>query len=130
MSDNENNVNEMTSVEVFDDSNISNFEAHSTPSVSQNEAEISITDQSKVNEDSGIQVTPKLDRESRIDSKEVGFTDGNIAAQSTLSTTRTKVLSMDDLFNLIKTMSENINSNYKEQQIDSNVKFLSLIHIY
>ena len=30
---------------------------------------------------------------------------------------------MDDLFNLMKTMSENINSNYKEQQIDSNIKY-------
>ena len=54
---------------------------------------------------------------------EISFTDGHIAAQSTPSTTQTKGLSMDDLFNLMKTMSENINSNHKEQQIDSNIKY-------
>ena len=51
----------------------------------------------------------------------------NVSAQSTPSTTRARELSMDDMFNLIKTMSENINSNlnakFEEQQIDSNVKY-------
>ena len=51
----------------------------------------------------------------------------NVSAQSTPSTTRVRELSMDDMFNLIKTMSENINSNlnvkFEEQQIDSNVKY-------
>ena len=53
MSDNENKVNE-TSVEVFDESNMSNFETHSTPSASQNKTEINVTDQSNVTEDSGF----------------------------------------------------------------------------
>ena len=54
----------------------------------------------------------------------------NISAQSTPSTTRVRELSMDDMFNLIKTMYENISSDLnelkkqnKEQQIDSNVKY-------
>ena len=54
----------------------------------------------------------------------------NVSAQSTPSTTRVRELSMDDMFNLIKTMSENISSDLnelkkqnKEQQIDSNVKY-------
>ena len=58
MADNENNINETTSVEIFDESNMSNFEVHSTPSASQNKMEINVTDQSNVTEDSGIQVTP------------------------------------------------------------------------
>ena len=39
----------------------------------------------------------------------------NVAAQSTPATTRVKELSMEDMFNLMKTMSENLS--------------LSLIHI-
>ena len=51
----------------------------------------------------------------------------NVAAQSTPMTTRVKELSMDDMFNLIRTMSENINRNLnaksEEQKSDSNVKY-------
>ena len=36
----------------------------------------------------------------------------NVEAQSTPTTTRVKELSMDDMFNLIRTMFENINSNF------------------
>ena len=52
MSDNENKINE-NSVENFDDSNTSNFEIHSTPRASQEKAEINVSDQSNVTEDSG-----------------------------------------------------------------------------
>ena len=55
MSDNENKVNE-NSVENFDDSNMSNFETHSTPSASQNETEISETESRIMDE--GIHSTP------------------------------------------------------------------------
>ena len=54
----------------------------------------------------------------------------NVEAQSTPMTARVKELSMDDMFNLIRTMSENINSNLnelkeqnKEQKSDSDVKY-------
>ena len=40
MADNENNINETTSVENFDESNMSNFEIHSTPSASQEKTEL------------------------------------------------------------------------------------------
>ena len=39
------------------------------------------------------------------------LTESMIEAQSTPMTTRVKELSMDDMFNLIRTMSENISSN-------------------
>ena len=87
--------------------------------------EVSLSDsqtESQINIDSGIQTESMLTSSNN----EVSFVDRNVAAQST-PTTRIKELSMDDLFNLIKTMSENINSNvnakYKEQQIDSNIKY-------
>ena len=38
----------------------------------------------------------------------------NVEAESTPITTRVREWSMDDMFNLIKTMSENINSNLNE----------------
>ena len=56
----ESNMNEMTSVDNCDESNImSNFEIHSTPSASQDKiVELDVTDQSNVTEDSGVQLTP------------------------------------------------------------------------
>ena len=45
MADNEININEMTSVEIVDESNMSDFEVHSTQSASQNKIEINVTDQ-------------------------------------------------------------------------------------
>ena len=53
-------INEMTSVDNFDESNImSNFEVNSAPSVSQDKiVELNITDQSNVTGDSGVQLTP------------------------------------------------------------------------
>ena len=47
MSDNENKINE-NSVENFDESNISNFEIHSTPSASQEKVVTNLSDQSNV----------------------------------------------------------------------------------
>ena len=76
MADNENNINK-TSIENFDDLSMSNFEIHSTPSVSQNKTELSITDQSNVTVDSGIQITPNLSRDCTTNNEEVSFTDSN-----------------------------------------------------
>ena len=56
MSDKENKINE-NSVENFDESNISNFEIHSTPSASQEKVETNLSDQSNVTEDSGVQLS-------------------------------------------------------------------------
>ena len=49
MAGNESDINEMTSVDNCDDSNImSNFEIHSTPSASQDKIELNLTDPSNV----------------------------------------------------------------------------------
>ena len=53
MSDNESKANEN-----FDDSSMSSFEIHSTPSVSKDKTELNTSDQSNVTEDSGVQLTP------------------------------------------------------------------------
>ena len=111
-----------------------NIEVHSTPNGSQdNKIKPDITNEINSTDDSGIQITPKLNRESKINNEEVSFTDKNVAAQSTPTTTRAKELSMDDIFNLMKAMSENISSNLnelkeqnKEQKSDSDVKFHEL----
>ena len=39
----------------------------------------------------------------------------NVEIQSTPTTTRIKELSVDDVFNLIKTMSESINNNFDKK---------------
>ena len=66
MSDNENKINE-NSVENFDDSNMSNFEIHSTPSASKDKTELNMSDQSNVTEDSGVQITPTSTKCNRSD---------------------------------------------------------------
>ena len=43
----------------------------------------------------------------------------NVEAESTPTTTRVRELSMDDIFNLMKTMSDNMNSNFNE--VNSNI---------
>ena len=48
MADNESNKNEMTNVKIFDESNMSNFEIHSTPSASKDKTELNMSDQSNV----------------------------------------------------------------------------------
>ena len=55
------------------------------------------------------------------ESNEVSFTDNNVAAQST-PTTRVKELSMDDIFTLMKTMSENLSSDINKMNSSINVK--------
>ena len=62
MSDNENKINE-NSVENFDDSNMNNFETHSTPSASQNATEISETESRIMDE--GIHSTPILGNQDK-----------------------------------------------------------------
>ena len=47
----------------------------------------------------------------------------NVEVQSTPMTTRIKELSVDDMFDLIKTMSESINNNFNEKFKEQSVKF-------
>ena len=76
MAGNESNINETTNVDNCDDSNImNNIEVHLTPNVSQdNKTKINV-DETNSTDDSGIQITPKLNRESKINNDEVSFTD-------------------------------------------------------
>ena len=80
--------------------------------------EVSFSDsqtESQINTDSGIQTESMLTSSNN----EVSFVDRNVAAQST-PTTRIKELSMDDMFSLIKTMSENISSDLNELKKQNN----------
>ena len=72
---NESNINETTSVDNCDDSNImNNVEVHSTPNVSQeNKTKINV-DETNSTDDSGIQVTPKLSRERDVYKRQVIYT--------------------------------------------------------
>ena len=60
MAGNNDDVNEITSVDNCDESNVmSNFEIHLTPSASQDKIiQLNITDETIVTEDSGVQLTP------------------------------------------------------------------------
>ena len=111
---------------------MNSLEVHSTPNVGQDDKIMNVTKTNESNntDDSGIQTTPKSNRENKNNNNEVSFIDENVAAQSTPSTTRTKELSMDDLFNLIITMSENINRNvnakFKEEIGGKQINYLDL----
>ena len=63
---NESNINETTSVENCDDSNImNNVEILSTPNVSQENKTKNNANETNSTDDSGIQITPKSSRESK-----------------------------------------------------------------
>ena len=94
---NENDINEITN---FDESAIMNsLEVHSTPNVGQDKIiELNITDKINVTDDSGIQLTPKLTRESNKNKDEnVSFTDSQTESQITSDSSETKSKLMDEL---------------------------------
>ena len=56
---NENNINEIT--EFNESAVMSNLGVHSTPNVGQDKiVEVSVTDETDITEDSGVQLTPAL----------------------------------------------------------------------
>ena len=76
-SNNENDISEITNL---DESAIMNsLEVHSTPNVGQdNKIELNVTDEINITDDSGIQITPKSNRENnKSNDDEVSFTDNN-----------------------------------------------------
>ena len=101
-SNDENDINEITN---FNESAVmSSFEIHSTPNVGQDNKDrnINITDEINITNDSGIQLTPKLDSKNKKPNENINSETG---AKSTPEVTniKEKELSMNDIFNLIQT---------------------------
>ena len=95
---------------------------HSTPNFGQdNKIELNVTSEKNITDDSGIQITPKLSRESKINDDEVSFTDSKTESQST--PTLVKKENTSDMMNMMQLLLNKFDSNFEEQKSDSNIKY-------
>ena len=117
-----NNVSEII---YFDESAVINSpEVHSTPNVEKDDKNVNmnVTSETNITDDSGIQITPKLSRESKTNDNEVSFTDNkteskvmkDIEYQSTPIQNK-QTVDNNDVMNMLQLILEQQSMKFNEQ---------------
>ena len=114
----------------FDESAVmSSLEVHSPPNVGQDDktTNISNTNESNSTDDSGVQVTPKLSRESK-NNNEVSFTDDKIESLSTPVQNKQEIDRDEKVMNMLQLILEQQsikfeiqNNKFDEQKNESTI---------
>ena len=86
--------------------------------------EVDVTNESNVTNDSGIQLTPMLASKNK-KPDEIIISEAGAKSTPVVTNIKEKEYSIDDIFNLVKTMSENMvrNSDFKEQDVKNESRF-------